>query len=453
MAISRETIAAIRFGYGFHPDQTAPTGPDDLLQQVHDGLRAAPPDAGPTVRARTARLRAYAETDERNEGNALTAELRRQQAAIVDGLAWDRTESLRRAALSEYGFYERLVWFWRDHFTVTAKGRRGKLLVGRFGPDAIRPNVAGSFRDLLIAAETHPAMLHYLDQQDSMGPSSPGGLRRGRGLNENLAREILELHTLGVGAAYGQDDVRQLAELLTGLSVDFRTGEQLYRRNWAEPGPETVLGQRYGGGTPGFKDLRQVLGDLAAHPATAHHLARKLAVHFVADDPSDDLVAALEAAYADSGGDLMAVYTALLAHPESWDRFGAKIKQPVDFVVSSMRATGLPPGLADAFFALRGPLAVGPAMHRLNQPLFDAPGPDGWPEAAEAWITPPGLTARIDWASRLGQRLGPETDPRAFLATALADYAGPETTFAATRAAEKWEGVALVLASPEFNRR
>jgi uncharacterized protein (DUF1800 family) len=420
---------------------------------VPAGVPAAAPAAGPTVRARTARLLAYAETADRNQGNALTGELRRQQAAIVDGLASDRTESLRRAALSEHGFYERLVWFWRDHFTVTAKGRRGKLLVGRFGPDAIRPHVAGSFRDLLIAAETHPAMLHYLDQQESMGPASPGGLRRGRGLNENLAREILELHTLGVGAPYAQDDVRQLAELLTGLTVDFRTGKQIYRQNWAEPGPETVLGRRYGDGPPGFDDLRQVLGDLAAHPATAHHLARKLAVHFVADRPSDGLVAALEAAYADSDGDLVPVYAALLAHPESWDSFGAKIKQPVDFLVSSMRATGLPPELAAEFFAPRGPLAVGFAMSRLNQPVFDAPGPDGWAEAAEAWITPPGLTARIDWASRLGQRIGPDTDPRGFLATALADYAGPETRAAATRAAEKWEGVALVLASPEFNRR
>jgi uncharacterized protein (DUF1800 family) len=449
MAYSQGTVAAIRFGFGFHPHHRAPAGVEDLMVQVGEAYANTPDIGGLSMAERFAlNGRRDRKTGRRNGrqdielGNARRKEL----------LSRDKTVRLHSAALSPYGFYERLVWFWSDHFTVRAMGRQGEVTAGRFEADVIRPHVAGNFHDMLIAAETHPAMVGYLDQTRSAGPRSRDGRQFGRGLNENLAREILELHTLGVGSSYTQDDVRQFAELLTGVTYDLKTGEAAYRRRMAEPGTEVVLGKRYGVGPARFAHVRHALEDLASHPATARHLARKLAVHFVSDRPSDRLVAHLEAAYLRSEGELMAVYAALLEHPESWSSFGAKVKQPFHFVVSSMRATGLQPDLMDAFLADEGPLSAQRAMQRLNQPLLEPPGPNGWPEAAEEWINAPGLTSRIDWASRIAHRIGTETDPAAFLSMALADHVSPETSFAVTHAAEKWEGVALVLASPEFNR-
>jgi uncharacterized protein (DUF1800 family) len=187
---------------------------------------------------------------------------------------------------------------------------------------------------MLMAVATHPAMLLYLDQAQSVGPNSARGARRDRGLNENYARELMELHTLGVGAVYSQDDVRQLAELLTGLAVDPVAGFVFDARR-VEPGPERVLGRDYAG--DGIEAIRAVLADLAARPETARHLAHKLAVHFVADDPDPGLVTAMEAAFRDSGGDLVAVTAALLAHPAAWAEAAAKARQPFDFVVAALR--------------------------------------------------------------------------------------------------------------------
>jgi uncharacterized protein (DUF1800 family) len=452
MSYAESTVASVRFGFGFHPLHEAPRGADDLLRQVRAGYMDTPDIGGPTIGERFGlSVKPDPETG-RLEYRSTKQEMEVETALREEQLSRDKALRLRTAALSPYGFYERLVWFWSDHFTVRAMGRQGLVAAGRFEPDVVRPLLTGSFRDMLIAAETHPAMVFYLDQVNSFGPTSRAGRKQGKGLNENLAREILELHTLGVGADYTQDDVRQFAELLTGVTFDMKTGEAQYRRRMAEPGTERVMGRRYGYGPARMAHVRHALEDLAAHPATARYLARKLAVHFVSDRPSEALVAHLEAAYIRSGGELMPVYEALLEHPESWSSFGAKVKQPMHFVVSSMRATGLSPELVDAFLASDGPLSAERAMRRLNQPLLDPPGPNGWPEAAEDWINAPGLTARIDWASRIGNRITPETDPAAFMELALADHVSRETAFAVTHAAEKWEGVALVLASPEFNR-
>ncbi len=177
---------------------------------------------------------------------------------------------------------------------------------------------------------------------------------------------------------------------------------------------------------------------------------RKLATHFVADAPDPALAAHLEAAFIRSDGDLMAVYAALLEHPASWERLGAKVRQPFDFVAASLRAAGAPGAGAAESETAPDPVA---ALAAMNQPLWRAPGPDGWPEEAEAWITAPGLTARIDWASQLGVALAREVDPRDFLDAALGELAAPGTRIAALGAAERWEGIALVLAAPEFNRR
>jgi uncharacterized protein (DUF1800 family) len=446
---SRDSIAAFRFGYGFRPGET-PERPGAMLAAVAAEAERAAARPG-SLRDREAAFARYRAVIRDPAAGAGARDRARREIRL--GLARDRAARLQRAVFSSHAFYERLVWFWTDHFSVSAQGVRAQAIVPAFEAEAIRPNVAGKFGALLRAAVEHPAMLDYLGQSRSVGPTSEAGLARGAGLNENLAREVLELHTLGVGAGYRQRDVRQLAELLTGLAVDRKAGATVFRPRIAEPGAEEVLGRRYGGGDASLGDIDAALEDLALRRATARHVVRKLAVHFVADDPDPDLVAALEQIYRDTRGDLMAVYAVLLEHPASWRGLGAKVRQPFDFVVASLRAT-LPAGAGD-LAALEGTVAGDPvaAVARMNQPIWGAPGPDGWPEAAEAWVTAPGMVARLDWASRLGTALERRLDPRDLVDTALGELAAEETRFVATAAAERWEGIALVLAAPEFNRR
>ncbi len=378
------------------------------------------------------------------ERKALSGESHEQ---YLDGLR----RNIARAMQAEFGFRERLTRFWADHFTV---GRRAAILsdaISSYVDEAIRPNLAGDFATLLKAAVTHVAMLLYLQQASSAGPNSLYATKRpDRGLNENLAREVLELHTLGVEADYSQSDVRQLAELFTGMS--FEPGEGFrFRRPFVEPGEETVLGRSYEGG---LADIHAALDDLARHPATARHLARKLAVHFVDDTPDPALVDHVAAAYAASGGDLTATYAALLEHPSAWAPERRKVRQPFDFMAAALRAldasgsdlVALPRGKTHG--QLLGPVAL------MGQSWERPGGPDGLPEEAAAWVTPQGMAARIQWAMRAPQALtGKLPDPRVFVETALGGTASADLTFAAGAAATRAEGIGLVLASPEFQRR
>lgn len=444
--MDRRTVAALRFGYGFHPGQEAPDGARDLLAQ----LKRPPVDiSGPPRAARmamvathtAARRAAQKDATKKPMVTEATKALRRRASA-------DAMIKLYAAVNSPRGFQERLAWFWADHFTVAAKQARMMAIMPLFEVEAIRPHLAGNFTDMLIAAATHPVMLVYLDQMSSIGPDSIVGKRRDRGLNENLAREVIELHTLGVGGPYTQADVRGLAELMTGMSVDRDTGGFTYRRNIAQPGPKTVMGRTYGRLITDMADVRAALTHLAEHPATAAHMARKIAVHFCADDPPKRLVGKLERAWRDGGGDLPRVYRALLEADEAWETFGEKARQPFDWLAASLRAFGVTgqPDEKEARYLTH-------ALSLLNQPVGRAPGPDGWPEEARDWITPQGLTVRLDVASRLARRHGRGVDPRRFVRTALGDAARAPTLFAAENAAEAWEGIALTLASPEFNRR
>ncbi|WP_341211627.1 DUF1800 domain-containing protein [uncultured Limimaricola sp.] len=361
------------------------------------------------------------------------------------------TTLARGVAAPEGGLRERLVRFWADHFTVVGQGQRDQHLVTPFVEEAIRPHVAARFEDMLIAVITHPVMLSYLDQSRSIGPNSRAG-RRGGGLNENLARELLELHTVGVDGPYDQTDVRELAELLTGLGWTIERGME-YRPERAEPGAETVLGTTFSD-RASFDTIREALRMLARHPATARHIARKLAVHFVADDPDPALVATLETAWRDSGGDLFAVTATMLEHPQAWDPEPRKVKPPFDFLQSALRALAVPPatilhpdkpGTRGLF---RRPLtAMGQNWER---PL----GPDGWPEQAEAWITPPNMAARVDWAMMAPERLLDELpDPRAFARAAIGPTLPDAVAFAARAAESRGEAIGVVLISPAFQRR
>ena len=450
MTVSRDTIAAIRFGYGFHPAQGAPRDAADLLAGLRDAHAAEP--AFPL--APRENLAAMFEKE-------IAARKANDRPAIKEARKAMRLQAVRQGtgrlvqkALSQHGFYERLAAFWADHFTVARRSARHLALIPYFEPDTIRPHLMGRFADMLTAVAQHPVMLVYLDQITSRGPNSAGGARKGRGLNENLAREILELHTLGVGGGYTQKDVREFAELLTGYAGRPRELTFRFVEGWAEPGAETVLGRTYGGGAPSADHAVELFQDLARHPSTAKHLARKLAVHFVADQPDEDLVRHIANAWRKTEGHLPTVYQAMLEHPSAWRNFGRKVKRPEDLVISTLRAAGVDRAMAKRLQKKNG-IQIMRALRSMNQPMFNPPGPDGWPEEASAWITPQGLAGRLTYAAQVGQLLAKskKVDPRRFAETTLRGALRPATMFAVGGAPDRWEGIALTLASPEFNRR
>ncbi|EPX82769.1 Uncharacterized protein putative in bacteria [Rubellimicrobium thermophilum DSM 16684] len=451
-------LAAIRFGTGLSPYLPPPSSIEAMLERL----------AGPDVAARAIPAMSYTEAlaierafaqANRQARNGETAAIRAAARAERDRLrrlveptrlAQFRTVLARQVA-SEDALRERLLLFWANHFTARPKTTVAGILIAPYVEEAIRPHVAGRFADMLTAVALHPVMVAYLDQARSIGPGSIQGRQSGRGLNENYARELLELHTVGVGGGYTQEDVRQLALLLTGVTV--AEGQTVYRPRWAEPGAETVLGRTY----PAEADLatvQAVLADLAVRPETARHLARKLAVHFVSDAPEERLVEALAGEWLASGGDLLAVTGALLRHPAAWSPRKDKVKPPVDFIASALRALGLgadfllPLGFRETRRLLANPLAV------MGQPWQDPPGPDGWPEAPEAWITPQFMAARIDWAMNRPEEMQPDLpDPRDFVRIALGPAAREEVIFAAHAAERPSEAIGVILASSDFQRR
>ncbi len=451
--------AAIRFGTGLSPVLEPPASVAAMLAALAGpdlALAALPgPQPGEALaleRAHAAASRAAREGGTAAERAAAEAERRRIRGEVEPLRMAQLRAHLARLVAGADGLRERLALFWADHFTVEARTIVGRVRVAPYAQEAIRPHVAGRFGDLLAAAVLHPVMLSYLDQVRSVGPGSRAGLRGGRGLNENLARELLELHTVGVGAAYGQGDVRELAELLTGLTVDAE-GALAFRPGWAEPGAETVLGAAFPA-EAGLATIRAALDHLAARPETARHLSRKLAVHFVADAPDEGLVGAMAEEWSATGGDLLAVVGAMLGHEAAWAPAKAKVKPPIEVLASGLRALGVEAGAILAldlratrrFFA--NPLAV------MGQPWQDPSGPDGWPEEAEAWVVPQFMAARIDWAMNRPEELVADLpDPRDVVRTALGPDAREEVAFAARAAERRSEGIGVILASADFQRR
>lgn len=450
--VSTEAYALVRFGLGY-PALGAPvtaegllarlTGPDRMAQEVPFFPFQAALDLG---RA--------SQTARRDMAGMGRDALRAARAAVQERRVRNMLDEFARAVTTDDPFRERLTAFWANHFAAGAKSRLLRAGLSGYVADTIRPNLTGRFADMLKAVATHPYMLFYLDQRVSVGPGSPAGQQHGAGLNENFARELLELHTLGVDADYSQGDVRQLAELLTGLSADVKRGFR-FRDRWVEPGAEHVLGRAYGGGdAPPMAAIEQVLEDLAVHPATARHLSTKLARHFIADNPPEDLVTHMAAAYARSGGRLLPLYEAMLEHPAAWAGFGAKAKRPLEFLASALRALRVPPqDLRGMRIKTAGKLLSRP-MARMGQRYDDPPGPQGWSDTAADWITPHGIAARISSAMLLARHLRKALpDPRSLVYDALGELARGELRFAATASETKQVGVTLVLASAEFNRR
>jgi len=355
------------------------------------------------------------------------------------------------AAATSAGFRERWSLFWANHFTMAARGLPETVAVGPFEREAIRPHVFGRFEELLAAASSHPGMLLYLDQTQSIGPNSPVGIKRAGkvGLNENLGREILELHTVGADAGYTQADVTEFARALTGWSMGRgevaaeQEGAFLYRANIHEPGPRTIMGRTYP--DTGRDQALAVLRDLAASPHTADHLARKIAIHFVADDPPPALVARLRTAYLKSGGDLSQVASALIAAPEAWDPTPRKFKTPYEYLVSSYRAADVSP--RDPAREIVGPLGA------LGMRPFTAPQPNGWSEMAADWAAPDAVVKRLTWAQGFASSFAPQTPPPDEARAVLGARLGARTLTAVSRAETRPEAFAILLMSPEFQRR
>jgi uncharacterized protein (DUF1800 family) len=348
-----------------------------------------------------------------------------------------------RALDAETGFVERLVWFWSNHFCVSAD--KVRPFAGAFEREAIRPHVLGHFADLLLAVESHPAMLLYLDNAHSMGPDSIAGQNQHKGINENLAREIMELHTLGVRTGYSQADVTSFAKVISGWSIfpprdPDNGGEFNFNARMHEPGPQTVTGHSYAG--MGFDQGAAVLLDLSRNPATARHIATKLARHFVADDPPPRLVEALRVSFAKSDGDLRELARTLLLAPEAWTAPRGKLKRPGEWLVAAARATGV-----------RSP-DVRPllnAQNMLGEPLWRPPAPKGFDDVNAAWMD--GLAQRLEIANQVARRMSQAGDPRELVDTALGPLASAETRQAVARAETRPEAVAMLLMSAEFQRR
>jgi uncharacterized protein (DUF1800 family) len=420
------------------------TRDDQREMRAARGRSGAVPALAPTMMEGQEAAKAEAAKAEAAKAAAVPAPPQIEQSIF-------RTEAMVRigkAVEPALGLTERLVLFWSNHFCVAVgKGQIVRATAGALEREAIRPHVLGRFSDMLLAVTKHPAMLTYLDNRQSIGPGSRAGQNRRVGLNENLGREILELHTLGVNGGYTQADVTALAKIITGWTFVGQAEKQgpagtfLFTPNRHEPGPQVLLGKAYP-----QADVAQgeaALQDLARHPSTAQHMALKLAKHFVADAPPPVLVTRLADVFRKTDGDLAAVSRALIASDEAWKGDLTKMRTPYEWLAATARFAGLP---KDAGQIIQ-------PLNALGQPLWGVPGPNGFPDTAAHWTSPESLRARLDMAALQARRIPADVNPSE-LAAALFDGAlSPDTAQAIRRAESKPQGLAILLMSPEFQRR
>ena len=458
----QDIIALTRFGLGARPGEAERLGKRPrgwLLDQLAgpsrlpDAIRRLPDSAAVLVEVQELRR-------ERRAARRNSEDIDRSYGRTVRGHYMDQTAArYRTAAETDTPFYERLVHFWSNHFAVSADKQPVPAVAGLMENEAIRPHVSGRFVDLLLAAERHPAMIVYLDNQRSIGPNSTLGKRANRrrseqeiGLNENLAREILELHTLGVDGGYTQQDVTTFAEVITGWSIgganergQFASGTPgkfAFRDAIHEPGTKRVMGTSYA--QPGVRQGEAVLRDLAVHPSTARYVSTKLARHFINDEPPAAVVDAMTATWLKSGGDLPRVYETMLTTDAAWDPAHRKYKTPHDFVVSTLRAFEHVPD---------NPRFIVGALDLLGQAPYRPGSPAGWPDTAEQWGGADALYKRIEWSNTVARLIGSRVDPVALGAAVLGPRFDPETRKAIARAESRVQGMTMFLASPDFQRR
>ena len=430
----RTAHALVRFGMGLGGPEPPPADPSAwLLNQLRqpDWISGSTaPDQTSSSAEGLAALRADRE-DKRPPGRSRSRALYRTQGLAAVG----------RAVATRTPFRERLVWFWTNHFTISLRRGQCAALAGAFVQEAIRPHVTGRFQDMLLAVMRHPAMLLYLDNAGSVGPDSIGGQRWRRGLNENLARECMELHTVAPASGFSQADVAAFARILTGWSIELKNDPLgfVFRPRIHEPGEQTLMGRRFPEGeTGGVEALRF----LANHPTTHRSLATKLVCHFVADTPPPTAVRHIEGILRDTGGDLGAAATGLVGLNEAWTP-GAKIRTPLDLVIAGFRALDVPPDPSPPFLGI---------LAGLGQPLWTAPAPNGWSDVAADWSGPEAMMRRIDWAFGFSGRIG-DRDPMTIAETCLGPLQRPATQHAMAHAGSRRDALTLLLTSPEFQRR
>lgn len=472
-------IALTRFGMGARPGEIAAVAGDPggwLRAQVRPGRVPRPEGLFPTAPDRLAAFGEYRRRVQEvmRPGNApapaamapapaMTANeigipetVRQARRELLSQTGLEYLASFQLAAVTPDGFAERWTRFWWNHFAIAISKFPVAPLAGSFERDAIRAHAFGRFDEMLVAVESHPAMLVYLDQAQSIGPNSPVGQRRQRaGLNENLAREILELHTVGADAGYTQADVTEFARALTGWSIrQPNLQPRLYTGavdgpngfTWVpaihEPGTRRIMGRSYQ--QRGGDQTLAILSDLAAHPATGRRVARQLAAHFHSDTPPASLVGRLEAAWTGNGRRLDSLALALIDAPEMWEADARKFKRPEEFVISSYRALGLAPRRMEQ---------VQPTLVALGQPPWAPPSPEGWPEEAAAWAAPDAVIKRLTWAQRYSEAAVRDQSPVDLAEGALGPRLTDQTRAAVRRAEDRAEAVAILLMSPEFQRR
>ena len=466
-------IAANRFGLGARPGELEKPGDPAawLLGQLKGPAPVlGDPDLKPSAEtlARAIQLRREVvekrREDRKEAADANPAKAALKLPAVYRPIYIDEAHArFAHAVGTDRPFLERLTQFWTNHFAVSIDKVVVLGLAGAFEREAIRPHVTGNFTDLLLAVEKHPAMLLYLDNQTSIGPNSRAAevvarrSSRKLDINENLAREILELHTLGVNGGYTQADVTTFAKALSGWSVggqdngrrlaklgfdNGKPGEFFFREPFHEPGAKRLLGRSYG--EDGVKQGEAILRDLALRPQTARHVCAKLVRHFVADDPPKAAVERLTRAWLDSRAHLPTVYRAIVESPEAWETPLAKFKTPVDYLHSAYRGLGLP--LRDKRRALRG-------FEVLGQRALSPGSPAGWPDTSADWDGSSALLKRITWADLVAQRMGDARNARELAPQLLGGSLSDDTARAIARAESGSQALTLLLASPEFMRR
>lgn len=455
-------IALNRFGLGARPGELGTVGADG-----RDWLRAQLKDPAP--RLSDSSLRSSSEIlvdalDLRREVRQSRQAPAGAQPALMKVpqllrpiYIEEATARFRQAVATDRPFLERLTQFWTNHFAVSVDKNLVLGLAGSLEREAIRPNILGNFGDMLLAVEQHPGMLLYLDNHLSVGPNSKAArnverrhAERKVGINENLARETLELHTLGVGGGYTQRDVTTFAEVITGWSIggehgrlpQGEPGKFMFRAELHEPGAKVVLGRRYP--DTGYDQGVAVLRDLARNPSTARFIATKLARHFIADDPPSKAIERIAQAFSASGGSLPVVYRALIDSPDAWTEPLAKYKTPSDYIVSSYRGLEIPVDVG------RAPLAP---FDLLGQRPYAPGSPAGWSDRGADWDGASALMKRIEWADALGQRLGNWRDAAQLAPQLLGETLTNATRTAIARASSGSQALTLLLAAPEFMRR
>jgi len=466
--LSPAAIALNRFGLGARTDDDTPANARYWLTDQFDHFEvrsagfASLADAGLAVqrfREQKRATREAAKTEQMGDARPDLKVMRQDFGRDAQALYRDAVRArVLSAVTTPAPFVERLVHFWSNHFCISADNPQITAYAGAFERDAIRPHVLGRFSDMLLAAEQHPAMLIYLNQATSIGPESLAAQRSALrnpehkpGLNENLGREIMELHTLGVRSGYTQTDVTEFARALTGWTVDgFGPGSAgqgnpdsfAFRPALHEPGARTILGKRYD--EPGEGQAKAALADFARTPATAIHIATKLARHFAGDTPPPLLVTRLAAAFEKSDGDLPSVYRTLIASPEPWVAAPLKFKTPWEWMISALRGVGLDD---------LGPMQPAGMAAQLGQPVWKPGSPAGWDDIAASWAGPDALLRRVELAARLAAPLGDRLDARKIGARLMPASLSTATAEQITRAESPTSALALLLVSPDFLRR